>query len=155
MRDSFWFAVARLKKTLGLGGLIGIFLVLGYSIGPRIDQWLFPVINDMQLVGRAVSPDGALTFQMTYVKKRNCMLIGTVFVGVEPDGVRSYAMVLGADGALPTFATRPVGRNLSRPYQLFLTTTAEALELHLSYDCGLPWPTRQVVGPYPRWTSSG
>lgn len=151
MSKSFHFAWARWKQfsfwAVIATGLAALFL----TYGPRLEERVWPITVGTTIIDKMRTADGGLIFRMTYMKERNCTLAGITWLGVEPDGVYSFAAVTDPAGGPAIALTRPVGRNVSRPYKLFLTPTAKGFVMALSYRCGFPWTTRQVLGPFERW----
>jgi len=100
---------------------------------------------------RGISPAGALVFTISYTKTRDCRLASTEWFGIDEAGVFYFAYVTDPNGRPIRPSLRLEGRNLSRLYHLYLTDESIKFFVVLSYRCGLPWTSRQTLGPFDRW----
>lgn len=151
MTTEIQHAAARSLAVLTSALLATLAFVAFFTIGPRVESLLFPVVTDMKVIGMTRAGD-TVTFRLSYEKTRTC----------EPDG---FQAILDTGGDAP-FAVvpiefpdrrpdspilRPIGHQVSGRLQVQIPhdVPATAMRLMFIHDCGFRWRTQTMTGPYP------
>lgn len=135
-------------KVLG-GGLVAALLYLGFVVvGPGIEGRFYPVITDYRLENIRTVQNGGFSFRPTFIKKRDCTYYGVTWFA-EDDAGALVRIQLGRQAQPGPPLTGPTGARLGDRVTLYPpegTVSVFGLNHH---ECGTPWQTRTMVGPFP------
>lgn len=130
------------------GGMIAGGLYLGtVTLGPGIEGKFFPVITDYQLMNiRAVSGDG-FSFRGAFTKKRDCTYYGVTWFAQDQAG-NLTRIQLGRQSEAGPPITGPVGQRIGDRVTLYPPDGTVSIFGLNHHQCGTPWQTRTMVGPF-------
>lgn len=130
------------------GGVVAFCLYLGLvSFGPGIEGKFFPVIANYELTNiRAVS-NGGFSFRPTFIKKRDCTYFGVTWFAQDEAGNLTRLHLGRMDAGPPE--TGPTGGRVGDRVALYPPDGTVAVFGLNHHECGTPWQTRTLVGPYP------
>lgn len=134
-------------KVMG-GGIVAFCLYLGLiTFGPGLEGRFFPVIINYQLQNvRAVAEDG-FSFRPIFTKVRDCTYFGVTWFAQDTEG-NLTRLQLGRMEAGPPM-TGPTGGRVGDRVALYPPAGTVAIFGLNHHDCGAPWQTRTLVGPFP------
>lgn len=135
-------------KVLG-GGVVavGIYLIF-ISFGPGIEGRFFPVIGNYQLDNIRSLQDGGFSFRPTFTKERDCTYFGVTWFAQDADG-NLTRIQLGRQSNQGPPVTGPTGKRLGERQTLFPPQGTVSIFGLNHHECGTPWQTRTMVGPFP------
>ena len=128
--------------------VVALCIVLGYialiSFGPRYESSYFPVLVDAEvLTQKGIAPD-VYRLRVAFAKVRSCEYRDLQWYAGHPDGAFESAEVEIERPA----GTRPIGRNLSQWWTVSLPPHTEWHFGVVEHECGLPWTSRTLIGPF-------
>lgn len=143
-----------LREALGnagrvmASGLLAFLLYWGFiTVGPGLDGWANPVISDYRIEGvRSLQNGAGFSFRASFVKRRDCTYYGVTWFGMDNAGNLTRIQLGRSDAGPPL--TGPTGKRMGDRLTLYPphgTTSIFGLNQH---DCGWPWQTRTIVGPF-------
>lgn len=140
-------AAGNFLKVLG-GGLVAALLYIGFIVtGPGVEGSFFPVLSDYELKNvRHVQNDG-FSFRPSFTKTRDCTYFGVTWFAQDEAG-NLTRIQLGRNSNPGPPITGPTGLRIGERQTLYPpegTTSIFALNHH---ECGTPWQTRTMVGPF-------
>lgn len=128
--------------------VIALFIVLGYiilvSFGPRIETSYFPVVMDAEVMAQQVAGPDEYRLRIAFTKVRACEYRGLQWFAGHPDeSFESATLRIDEETG-----TRPVGRNLSQWWIVALPPGTVWQFGVVEHECGFPWTTRTILGPF-------
>lgn len=135
-------------RVLG-GGVIAFALYLGLvTIGPGVEGKFFPVIADYRLENLRAVSNGGYSFRASFTKKRDCTYFGVTWFAQDPSG-NLTRIQLGRSNQPGPPITGPTGQRLGDRVTLYPPAGTVSIFGLNHHECGTPWQTRTMVGPYP------
>lgn len=135
-------------KRVLFGGLIAGGMYLGVvTLGPGVEGQFFPVITDYRLENiRAVSGNG-FSFRGAFVKRRDCTYFGVTWFAQDAAG-NLTRIQLGRQSQPGPPITGPTGQRIGDRVTLFPPEGTISIFGLNHHQCGTPWQTRTMVGPF-------
>lgn len=134
-------------KVMGAGLTFFCFYFAFIIWGPAVEGRFSPVITNYELHNvRSVQNGAGFSFQPTFEKTRDCTYYGVTWFAQDENG-RLMRVQLGRVNAGPP-VTGPTGDRLGDRVTLFPPEGSVAIFGINHHECGLPWQTRTIVGPF-------
>jgi hypothetical protein len=108
---------------------------------PPLEGALWPVTSKVAFINQAATPEGGMLARMSYVKNRDCEIIG-----VSMDRAGLPVDFEPAAGSLDNLITRGTGPQISRQW-LIGDDSIQGLRLRFIYRCHTLWTTVVIVYP--------
>ena len=163
MKEAVQYANSRLKRTMAVGLSIFIIWVAGANLGPPFETRFFPVVRDFRVERAVMSDDNRnMTIWVSFVKMRRCAFVDMTWYVGRPDADFERVPLEFKDLNSGPNSTRPKGRNYAGPW-LVWTSFAPDIKQPIDdqwqfsvvrHNCGLPWLTETVQGPFKLPSSS-
>lgn len=149
---AFHTATARAFQTLGFGALFALVYILIMHAGPQFEANTRPVVSNVS-VTVLEKTDETVDIQLRFMKDRPCQAIGAAWFVQTPEGTEAVTMRFLDTSPLND---RPIGWNVSRPIRVSIPRRLQAYESFgvARYNCGMPWSTTAIFGPFPPFWSS-
>lgn len=134
-------------KVLG-GGIVAFCLYLALvSFGPGIEGRFFPVITKYELHNVRSVGDGGFSFRASFTKTRDCTYFGVTWFAQDEFGNLTRIQLGKVDAGPPM--TGPTGLRLGDRVVLYPPAGTVSIFGLNHHECGTPWQTRTMVGPFP------
>lgn len=141
-------AFRNMMLVLG-GGLFAALLYLGFvSVGPGIEGKFMPVLADYRLDAIRPLANAGFSFRPTFVKKRDCTYFGVTWFAQDETG-NLTRIQLGRQSQPGPPITGPIGRRVGERVSLYPPQGTLSIFGLNHHECGTPWQTRTMVGPFP------
>ena len=108
---------------------------------PPLEGALWPVTSKVTFINQATTPEGGTLARMSYVKNRDCEIIG-----VSMDRAGLPVDFEPVAGSLDNLTTRGTGPQISRQW-LIGDDSIQGLRLRFIYRCHPLWTTVTIVYP--------
>lgn len=136
-----------LVKVLG-GGVVAFCLYLALvSFGPGIEGKFFPVITRYELTNVRAVGDGGFSFRPAFTKARDCTYFGVTWFAQDDLGNLTRVQLGRVDAGPPE--TGPIGNRVGNRVVLYPPEGTVSIFALNHHECGTPWQTRTLVGPFP------
>lgn len=132
--------------------LLGGFIAFGFYVflilfGPSIEGRFAPVLTDYRLENIRAKQGGGFSFRPAFTKVRDCTYYGvTWFAQSEGGELTRIQMGRTSDPGPPI--TGPVGARRGERVALYPPADTKAIFALNHHECGTPWQTRTMVGPF-------
>ncbi len=126
-------------------------LVAGWAfltIGPAVEEKYFPIMAGVVEEHHSLEADGWQGFQFRFHKLRDCRSLSSDWFYVDPNGRIGIA-----DFRAAQYSHHPVGEGLSPDLEIRMPKTAKQFYGIVTYDCGWPWFSHLMLGPFPNWSA--
>lgn len=131
------------------GGLFAAMIYLGFvTIGPGIEGKFFPVITNYKLENMRAVQNGGFSFRASFTKKRDCTYYGVTWFAQDAKGNLTRIQLARSDSPGPPI-TGPTGQRLGDRVTLYPPAGSLFIFGLNHHECGTPWQTRTMVGPFP------
>jgi hypothetical protein len=126
---------------------VALGLMVAFVFGANLETRWLRVVTSAEAVNPVRLEDGRSRFLLLATKERlGCELVGLSWYAVYDDGTLGQVPVETARGGdLP-----PVGR-FRDPLTVTIPPAASGHAGYYLFDCGMPWTTYALVGPFPNW----
>lgn len=118
-----------------------VVIPLAYSVGPKIESYFFPVVENVNVISTGVTPRG-LKIMLTYDKVRDCEWFGVTW---QRGPVRYVVDFMDERFLVPR--SRPVGSHQVGPWLLIGAPGLEGSTAHIWHRCHGLWLTHDVLYP--------
>lgn len=146
IRLGLWQALANALRVLG-AGLVAFAAYLALVIfGPGVEGWAAPVITNYQLHDVRRISNGGFSFRPTFTKTRDCTYYGVSWFAQDKRGNLTRVQIVRGEPSPPT--TGPTGERTGDRMTLYPPNGTTAIFGLNHHDCGMPWQTRTMVGPF-------
>lgn len=130
------------------GGFVAFCLYLGLvTFGPGLEGRFFPVITNYQLENIRLINGGGFSFRPSFVKARDCTYFGVTWFAEDDTGDLTRIQ-LGKQSDPSPPITGPVGQRTGERQTLFPPEGTVSIWALNHHQCGTPWQTRTMVGPF-------
>lgn len=130
----FWFISLAVMMLAGAG----------LAVAPWVERTYFPVLADVRLVDAIAGP-ATLTFRLAGRKLRDCFRERTDWLAGDP-ALGGGAPLRSTSPHLPV--PLPPGDFVTGEWSLSMPHGVALIYGRVRYDCGWPWTTIQIIGPY-------
>lgn len=131
-----------------------IYIVVMVSLGPYLQQRLYPVIDSFRVYQTSVDKQGRLILSGSLDKNYGCVYKGFSWFYVMPNGETERALIEFMDLPNNEPIQRPTGVQNFGPWRITLPRKAAGGTHYgiIYHECLRLWVTRSVVGPLPDWS---
>lgn len=141
-------AFRNMMLVLGGGVFAALFYIGFVAIGPGIEGKFFPVIANYKLENLRAVANGGYSFRPSFTKKRDCTYFGVTWFAQDASG-NLTRIQLGRQSQPGPPITGPTGLRVGDRVTLYPPEGTVSIFGLNHHECGTPWQTRTMVGPFP------
>lgn len=132
-------------KTISLASAFFIVILVLFAVAPGLETKWYPIVTNEKLIDQRFDTDGTTTlFTYSFDKRRKCAVKEVRWYLQDGDVIAPVNIF----SKLPVFS-RPISNNLTVTWSLAGGSKLPGTYfLSVDYDCGLPWVTHQIIGPF-------